>query len=469
MDDFKPLENDENSVSKSIMDPFDVEMNFNMLINNFDNDDDKNNSSKLENIDNNLLSQETNDDKDKYSNEKSVKVEYIQTIINEPKKNHSKKKQLLKKYARTRFGFINDLIRKQAWLYLMDSPDYCKLKLNTENNSQQYFTYDGTYYSAERKEIEMHRDYVQVRKDVERTLKRFLPNYSQNERLELQEILIDVIIKLLLKHDKLNYYQGYHDICLTFLLVLGEENCLPLIDTITDTHLTVFMEPTMDQTIELLYYLMPLVNAINSEVAEHIQRSNVGVMFAVGWIITWFTHVLDKLETVFRLYDLFVASHKLMPIYVAAEIINLKSDRILETECEMTCLHPLLTRLPSTLKDEEFELVIERALTLFDKIHPDTLGLLNDNWKKRCESIKSQPWLYDASNDDENKSYSTLRQRSAALTDEQVQNIPHFVLWSFTLSAGIAAIYIWNQTQRSNDLTQILDLGDLFSLLYGTR
>ena len=31
--------------------------------------------------------------------------------------------------------------------------------------------------------------------------------------------------------------QGYHDICLTFLLVLGEDECLPVIDSITMSHL----------------------------------------------------------------------------------------------------------------------------------------------------------------------------------------------------------------------------------------
>lgn len=32
--------------------------------------------------------------------------------------------------------------------------------------------------------------------------------------------------------------KGYHDICLTFLLVMGVDDCIPLLSQITKTHLT---------------------------------------------------------------------------------------------------------------------------------------------------------------------------------------------------------------------------------------
>lgn len=43
-------------------------------------------------------------------------------------------------------------------------------------------------------------------------------------------------------------------------------------------------------------------------------------MFALSWFITWYSHVLDNLDTILRLYDLFIVSHFLMPVYVAAEV-----------------------------------------------------------------------------------------------------------------------------------------------------
>ena len=61
---------------------------------------------------------------------------------------------------------------------------------------------------------------------------------SEQLRLKLQKELIDLIVKILVKHDNLHYYQGYHDICLTFLLVAGVEKSLALIEHVTLTHLT---------------------------------------------------------------------------------------------------------------------------------------------------------------------------------------------------------------------------------------
>lgn len=57
-------------------------------------------------------------------------------------------------------------------------------------------------------------------------------------------------------------------------------------------------------------------------------RGGVGnVMFALSWFITWYSHVLDDLDTILRLYDLFIVSHFLMPVYVAAEVqFNLFTD-----------------------------------------------------------------------------------------------------------------------------------------------
>ena len=60
-------------------------------------------------------------------------------------------------------------------------------------------------------------------------------------------------------------------------------------------------------------------------ISHHLQcnvnRGGVGnVMFALSWFITWYSHVLDNLDIILRLYDLFIVSHFLMPIYVAAEV-----------------------------------------------------------------------------------------------------------------------------------------------------
>lgn len=49
------------------------------------------------------------------------------------------------------------------------------------------------------------------------------PGMSDEQRAEVQEQLVRVIVRLLSAHRGIHYYQGFHDIVVTFLLVLGED------------------------------------------------------------------------------------------------------------------------------------------------------------------------------------------------------------------------------------------------------
>ena len=49
-------------------------------------------------------------------------------------------------------------------------------------------------------------------------------------------------------------------------------------------------------------------------------RSEVGTVFALAWLITWYGHVLNDFRSVVRLYDFFLACHPLMPVYLAAAV-----------------------------------------------------------------------------------------------------------------------------------------------------
>ncbi|KAL0160696.1 hypothetical protein M9458_044421 [Cirrhinus mrigala] len=57
------------------------------------------------------------------------------------------------------------------------------------------------------------------------------------QREGLQEELIDIILRVLVKNPQLHYYQGYHDIVVTFLLVLGERLATALVEKLSTHHL----------------------------------------------------------------------------------------------------------------------------------------------------------------------------------------------------------------------------------------
>lgn len=100
------------------------------------------------------------------------------------------------------------------------------------------------------------------------------------------------------------------------------------------------------------------------------RRSEVGSVFCLSWLITWFGHVVNGLDRIIRMYDFFIASHPLMPMYLAAAVVLYREKLLLSTECDMCILHSILSKVPDDLP---FELLISRAGDLFLLYPPDQL------------------------------------------------------------------------------------------------
>lgn len=60
---------------------------------------------------------------------------------------------------------------------------------------------------------------------------------EEEVRMSYQDQLVDLIMRVLVQHEELHYYQGYHDICVTFLLVLGEDLAFAVLDVLSLQHL----------------------------------------------------------------------------------------------------------------------------------------------------------------------------------------------------------------------------------------
>ena len=55
-----------------------------------------------------------------------------------------------------------------------------------------------------------------------------------------------------------SFMLGYHDVAITFLLVVGEELGYQIVERLSVSHLRDFMAPTMEQTVRLLQYIYPI-------------------------------------------------------------------------------------------------------------------------------------------------------------------------------------------------------------------
>ncbi|KAM6903368.1 TBC1 domain family member 20 isoform 1-T1 [Lycodopsis pacificus] len=275
-------------------------------------------------------------------------AEIHQALISDPVDIES-----LRRAAASNGGLLTDELRRKVWPKL--------LNINV---------YDLPHKPGQDVR-ENHKDYNQVVLDVRRSMKRFPKGMPASERAVLQQQLIDIILEVLKRTPQLHYYQGYHDVAVTLLLVVGERMAIAMLDTLSNHHLRDFMDPTMDSTKHILNYLMPILEQVDTELHDFMIRAEVGTIFALSWLITWYGHVLSDFKHTMRLYDFFLASHPLMPIYLAATIVLHREKEVKKTECDMAMVHHLLSRIP---QDLPYELLIGRAQDLLDQYPPSLLA-----------------------------------------------------------------------------------------------
>ncbi|VVC25829.1 Hypothetical protein CINCED_3A025621 [Cinara cedri] len=263
------------------------------------------------------------------------KVDKLNKILQKEEKDIDQ----LKNLACSEGGLVISLVRAEAWqLFLGLSINNDKPLLNLET-------------------IQNHPEYHQVDMDVRRCLKRFPPGISYEQIGKLQKQLIAVILSVIAEHKELKYYQGYHDVAVTFLIEVGQEKAFSIMEYLSLNHLREFLKPTMEETSYMLWHVFPLVSKLNPDLEEFITKSGIGTIFALPWLLSWFSHSLNQHIKVVRLFDYFLASPKDIILYVIAQLINARSDEVLKAECDM---------IP---EDLDFELILTQA-TEMSKEYP---------------------------------------------------------------------------------------------------
>lgn len=154
---------------------------------------------------------------------------------------------------------------------------------------------------------------------------------------------------------------------ITFLLVVGEDVAFHVMEILSTQHLVECMQETMEPTQRRLLFLYPIIRGENQALHDFLERSSVGTLFALPWYLTWFGHSLNQYRAVVRLYDYFLASPFLLPIYVTAAIVLHREDEIFREECDMASIHCLLSQLPDDLP---FEYLLRHAQQLYVRYPP---------------------------------------------------------------------------------------------------
>ena len=260
----------------------------------------------------------------------------------------------LRQLAKDELGLVDDRLRRDCWPLLLSIKNL-----------------DSLPALGDRKTLRKSKHAGQVKLDVDRSIKRFPDKMPEKQRVVLQEQLMDLILWVLERENDLHHYQGYHDVCITVLQVCGPRLGQVVARELSRRHLRDFMCPTMTETTLLLDFIMPILNEEDAELHDFLKDwirhsvhfsflpilfdffwqalekdCEVGTVFALSWLITWYGHVIAEPKYIVRLFDFFVATHPLMPLYVAAAMVLHCGDDVLDNECDMPTVHHHLTNIP---------------------------------------------------------------------------------------------------------------------------
>ncbi|OBZ84662.1 TBC1 domain family member 20 [Choanephora cucurbitarum] len=252
---------------------------------------------------------------------------------------HKKDWNALKRLARAPDGYVDDRLRNYVWPILLH-------------------TQHGTYIAEKGSEKDLA-DPVQVAKDVERSLYYYPQDVTPTFKAHKQQELHCMIIEILWRNPSLKYYQGFHDICTCFLLVLGKKAAIPAVENVALFFIRDAMLDSFEPVSKQLRLMSSMIEYEDPQLSLFLEKANVMSYYALSWILTWFSHDFEDYEKVIRLFDLFLSSQAFMPVYVASAITLLRRDEIMQTEKDL--VHSLVTHIPQEM---DIERVIQKAIVL---------------------------------------------------------------------------------------------------------
>eukprot|EP01117_Protostelium_nocturnum_P006168 TRINITY_DN2222_c0_g1_i6.p1 TRINITY_DN2222_c0_g1~~TRINITY_DN2222_c0_g1_i6.p1 ORF type:complete len:218 (-),score=62.20 TRINITY_DN2222_c0_g1_i6:115-768(-) len=147
-------------------------------------------------------------------------------------------------------------------------------------------------------------------------------------------------------------------------------------------HIRDSLNPSLETTQDILSLLFPLLEYADKNLFKFVEASGVQPYFALSWILTWFSHGFDDLNDIARLFDLFIATHPLMPLYVSVQIIiHFREELLNNVECEYSAVHSFLSKIPQNLP---FEDIIRKSVRLFNRFPPEKLQEKAHHLKETC-------------------------------------------------------------------------------------
>eukprot|EP00566_Odontella_aurita_P008168 CAMPEP_0113534392 /NCGR_PEP_ID=MMETSP0015_2-20120614/5133_1 /TAXON_ID=2838 /ORGANISM="Odontella" /LENGTH=667 /DNA_ID=CAMNT_0000433547 /DNA_START=378 /DNA_END=2385 /DNA_ORIENTATION=- /assembly_acc=CAM_ASM_000160 len=244
---------------------------------------------------------------------------------------------------------------------------------------------------------------------------------------ELQNLLMSLILSSIapkrsnsgdVAEDRLHYYQGFHDVVSVMLIQLGPDRP-QLASAILRKLSRHNLRDNMREDFELLTASLeaaffPLLKFFDEALHDFLTHCGLNSASVLSWVLTWFSHDVRDADTAGRLFDVFLASHAAMPIYLAVAVIAHPYHRklLFANECCPAMLHVAVGGLLGAVGGSScdwvdgddiaqgvvtFQDLIDDAISFMRKVPPSALPSLAKRYKD--VSSGSSPRLRRRRND----------------------------------------------------------------------
>jgi hypothetical protein len=191
--------------------------------------------------------------------------------------------------------------------------------------------------------------------------------------------LSDLIVCVLRRYPYLCYFQGYHDICQVFLLVLPRFQQVDAVARLSVLRIRDFMLPSLAPAIAQLRLIPVILRATDPALWEHLSQTEP--FFALSGTLTMYAHDITSLGEITRLFDVLLAREPAFSVYMFAKIVLDRREELFDTPAtEPEMLHSILSKLPKPL---DLDALIAGTVALFAAHPPETLGL---SWRAGISS-----------------------------------------------------------------------------------
>ncbi|KAF2654873.1 hypothetical protein K491DRAFT_455047 [Lophiostoma macrostomum CBS 122681] len=267
---------------------------------------------------------------------------------------HDRRLSSLADLATSTRGLVSDTLRRTAWPILLGCAD------GSSGDPKSHPPW-GT--------LAPHRDEEQVAKDVNRAFVHY-PRESDRQLDKRREELSSVIVEVLRRHPALCYFQGYHDIVQVLYLVLGAQDAAPAVTRLSLLRIRDYMLPTLEPALRHLELLPAIIRAEDPILYDHLPT--IQPNYALGATLTLFSHVIESYGDITRLFDFFLATDTVIPVYLFAVMVMSRRDELMELDKDEdeAIFHVTLGKLPQPF---DLEARIAQTLKLYEKLPPQSL------------------------------------------------------------------------------------------------